>query len=164
MKSSTLRWLGYDVVPLVAWMGLIFALSSRPTLISIEDQLEAMLFYKTAHVIFYAMLAWLWWRALAPQRQMTWQLFGTVFVLTTLYGISDEIHQLYVPGRSCRLADVFFDASGAWAMLLLIRWEWQFSGTKFIKKARQLFAYPYIFLLFMMLVVALAVMDNDYDT
>jgi VanZ family protein len=43
------------------------------------------------------------------------------FVLTTLYGITDEIHQLYVPGRHGQPADVLFDAAGALAMILLIR-------------------------------------------
>ncbi len=114
------RW-RRDFVPLVLWMGLIFALSSQSKLISIEEPFSAMLFYKMAHIIFYAILAWLWWRALSPQRQLNWRLFLMAFILTTLYGVSDEIHQYYVPGRSSRLADVFFDASGAWAMILLIR-------------------------------------------
>ena len=26
--------------------------------------------------------------------------------------ISDEVHQIYVPGRSCELRDVFIDTSG----------------------------------------------------
>jgi VanZ family protein len=42
-------------------------------------------------------------------------------VLTTLYGVSDEFHQSFVSGRHGRLADVFFDAGGALAMILLIR-------------------------------------------
>ncbi|NTU88299.1 MAG: VanZ family protein [Actinobacteria bacterium] len=33
--------------------------------------------------------------------------------LSVLYAVSDEIHQLYVVGRSCRLTDVLIDASGA---------------------------------------------------
>lgn len=30
-----------------------------------------------------------------------------------LYACSDELHQLYVPGRSARFVDVFFDSAGA---------------------------------------------------
>ena len=30
-----------------------------------------------------------------------------------LYSISDEIHQIFVPGRSCELLDVFIDTCGS---------------------------------------------------
>ena len=30
-----------------------------------------------------------------------------------LYALSDEVHQIYVPGRSCELRDVFIDTSGS---------------------------------------------------
>jgi VanZ family protein len=103
------------------WMALIFVFSAQPTLIDIENEANEKIFYKTGHVLGYAALAWLWWRALAPQRQVGWSILLTAFGLAALYGISDEIHQLFVPGRHGRLADVFFDAAGAWAMILLIR-------------------------------------------
>lgn len=102
-------------------MGLIFILSAQPTLIEIEDEVDEKLFYKIAHIITYAILTWLWWRALAPNRQITWSSLWIAFVLVTLYGISDEFHQRFVPGRHGRLADVLFDASGALMMILLIR-------------------------------------------
>ncbi|MBI1876836.1 MAG: VanZ family protein [Chloroflexi bacterium] len=114
------RWLR-DIVPLVLWMAFIFIFSSQPGLIEIENEVNDKFFYKTAHFLAYAGLAWLWWRALVPQRQAGWAILLLAFALTTLYGVSDEIHQRFVPGRHGRLADVFFDAGGAWAMLLLIR-------------------------------------------
>lgn len=115
------RWLR-DFAPLIFWMALIFFLSSRSTLIDIENKAGEMSFYKTAHLVAYAILAWLWWRALAAGRQTTWPVLLAAFALTTLYGISDEIHQAYVPGRYSRLADVLFDAGGALLMVLLLRW------------------------------------------
>ncbi len=114
------RWLS-DFLPLFLWMALIFWLSSRSVLVEIEQEATEKLFYKTAHIFAYAVLAWLWWRALAPQRQITWAVLLGAFALATLYGISDEIHQLFVPGRHGRMADVLFDTSGALAMILLIR-------------------------------------------
>ncbi|MCK6625471.1 MAG: VanZ family protein [Anaerolineae bacterium] len=114
------RWLR-DFLPLVVWMAVIFLLSAQPTLIKIEDEAGEKLVYKTAHMLAYAGLAWLWWRALAPQRQVSWRDLLLAFGLATLYGVTDEIHQRFVPGRHGRLADVFFDAAGAWAMILLIR-------------------------------------------
>lgn len=121
LKISELpRWLR-DIAPLILVMVLIFFLSSRSRLIDIESQTQERLFYKTAHMLAYAVLMWLWWRALAPERQITWPLLAAAFVLTVLYAISDEIHQRYVPGRHGQVADVLFDSGGALAMLLLIR-------------------------------------------
>ncbi|MBE7552369.1 MAG: VanZ family protein [Anaerolineales bacterium] len=114
------RWLR-DMAPLVFWMLLIFVLSAQSRLIKIEDAADEKIFYKTAHFVAYAVLAWLWWRALAPQRQVAWPVLLLAFALAALYGISDEIHQLFVPGRHGQVADVLFDAAGAWAMILLIR-------------------------------------------
>ena len=121
LRIGTLpRWVR-DTLPLLLWMALIFVMSSRSRLIEIENGTDEKFFYKTAHFIAYAMLAWLWWRFLAPQRQFDWGVLWGAFVMTALYGISDEIHQLFVPGRNGQLADVFFDSAGALAMILLIR-------------------------------------------
>lgn len=38
--------------------------------------------------------------------------FIGAFSITTLYAISDEVHQLFVPGRSGRIIDVFIDMQG----------------------------------------------------
>jgi VanZ family protein len=118
--DRTPRWLR-DFVPLVFWLGLIFWLSSQPQLVQFDEPLTAMLFAKTAHFVVYGILAWLWWRALSSSRQLTWSILLTAFILTTLYGASDEIHQSYVLGRTGQFADVLVDASGALAMVLSIR-------------------------------------------
>jgi VanZ family protein len=33
--------------------------------------------------------------------------------VSTLYGVSDELHQLFVPGRNCDWHDVVADAAGS---------------------------------------------------
>ena len=114
------RWLR-DVAPLILWMALIFVLSAQSTLIEIESDAGEKFFNKSAHVIVYAILAWLWWRALTAQRQVTWPVLLTALTLTVLYGISDEYHQLFVPGRHGRVSDMLFDSSGALAMILVIQ-------------------------------------------
>lgn len=35
------------------------------------------------------------------------------FILAALYAVSDEIHQIFVPGRACKIFDVFVDSGGA---------------------------------------------------
>jgi VanZ family protein len=50
--------------------------------------------------------------------------------LTTAFGASDELHQLFVPGRSADLRDLIADATGAaagviaaWLAAAVIRWR-----------------------------------------
>lgn len=42
------------------------------------------------------------------------------FVISILYAISDEIHQLFIPGRSGMVQDVFIDGIGAVIGIILI--------------------------------------------
>ena len=44
---------------------------------------------------------------------------GWAWVVGTLYAASDEIHQLFVPGRSGQLRDVLLDSAGVAAGILL---------------------------------------------
>lgn len=118
--SAWPRWLR-DFVPLALWMGLIFFLSSQSVLIDIDNQVGDKTFYKSAHFFAYAVLMWLMWRALSPGRRAGWPVLLAALALTVLYGVSDEVHQLFVPGRHGRLADVLFDSAGALAMTLLLR-------------------------------------------
>ena len=41
------------------------------------------------------------------------------FLLGLMYAITDEIHQFFVPGRSCRIFDVFVDSCGVITGILL---------------------------------------------
>ncbi len=50
------------------------------------------------------------------------------FCIASLYAVTDEIHQYFVPGRSCEFRDVLIDAGGAafgilclWGMITLLR-------------------------------------------
>ncbi|MFQ5586510.1 MAG: VanZ family protein, partial [Thermodesulfobacteriota bacterium] len=99
-------------LPLVAYMGLIFYLSSRPDL---PDVMPGLTFGdKVAHLAAYALLAVLWVRALEKR----WtaidekRLFIIAVLCTGLYGISDEIHQYFVPGRSADFLDAIADIAG----------------------------------------------------
>lgn len=42
------------------------------------------------------------------------------FLLCVVYAISDEIHQLFVPGRSGQLRDVMIDSSGSFVGIVLV--------------------------------------------
>jgi len=99
-------------------MLIIFMFSSRPSteLPNFEDW--DYFVKKGAHTLGYGLLALAYWRGLnlePGKRQLAWG-------LAICYAITDEIHQIFVPGRHPSLFDIlFFDNLGA--MLGLILWE-----------------------------------------
>jgi VanZ family protein len=94
-----LAWL-----PAVAWAAVIFNLSSQSRL----PGPDAPGFDKVAHFGAYALLGWLLVRA--ADRSLLPLALGAV--LGVLYGAADEIHQMYVPGRSPDVMDWVADAAG----------------------------------------------------
>jgi len=90
-------------LPVVAWAALIFALSSVPDLGTGLGGWDLLL-RKLAHAAEYAVLGALLLRATGRR--------GLAFALGGLYAISDELHQMFVPGRMGRPLDVAIDALG----------------------------------------------------
>lgn len=39
-----------------------------------------------------------------------------------VYAVSDEIHQLFVPGRGAQVKDVMIDSTGAFAGIIIYSW------------------------------------------
>ena len=69
-----------------------------------------------ADVVLYTGLAFLFQWALtggAVRRRLVFGWAPIAFALTVLYGVSDEVHQSFVPGRGPSLIDIAFDAVGA---------------------------------------------------
>ena len=60
---------------------------------------------------------------------------GLAWLFSTLYGATDETHQLFVPGRSALLLDLLADAIGGAAVVLVI-WGAAAWITRMAKKAR----------------------------
>jgi VanZ family protein len=106
VSGSLLRlWL-----PVVAWAGLIFALSSVPDLGTGLGGWDLVL-RKLAHAGEFAVLGALLLRA--TDRAVV------AFVLGALYAVSDEVHQVFVPGRMGSPLDVAIDIVGVAAGVLL---------------------------------------------
>lgn len=103
--------------PVILHMALIFFVSS-----SADPGLPSQLSDKTAHVGAYGLLAVLILRALVGGflRQATWPRAILAFVVTVLYGATDELHQRFVPERSPEVLDVVADAVGACAGVVLL--------------------------------------------
>lgn len=70
---------------------------------------------KSGHSIGYALLAVVLLRAFARGRLsgVTWTAGLAAIALATMYGVSDEFHQSFVPGRSPDRFDVVADCVGA---------------------------------------------------
>lgn len=80
-----------------------------------EEIVESLQFIvrKGAHFTVYALLGML---CMAPAFVMLHRLTRSAFAawgIAVLYAVTDEIHQYFVPGRSCEVRDVLIDAGGA---------------------------------------------------
>jgi VanZ family protein len=135
-SSGSSEW-----ILLIIWMGIIFLMSTDslsfaktskiivPILHSIFPffsmktiQSLHFLIRKGAHFTEYAILSWLWFRTLQA-RDPAWSSRSALlaFLLSSLYAMTDEFHQSFVPSRGPSWTDVGIDASGAAFALLILR-------------------------------------------
>jgi VanZ family protein len=111
VKLQRARSLLFYWAPVALFMAVIFIGSSIPDLQGIPGGFSD----KTAHGSEYAVLGLLMARALAGPRwlSITWPYVVGAIVLSALYGVSDEVHQRFVPGRDYDVRDMMADATGA---------------------------------------------------
>lgn len=103
-------------LPAVAWAAAIFWVSSQPTVPLPRVTNIDKLGHYAAYTVLGALLAFATDRSRLP--------LLAAFVLGALYGISDELHQSYVPGRSADPLDWAADVAGvATACFLYHRWR-----------------------------------------
>lgn len=112
MKSWK-RW-----IPAVIGMAAIFYFSSRTgddlngLLPFFHLILPSMAGFDWGHFVAYYLLAWCFLWAVTSGKP-GWKSMLLVILLCFLYGITDEFHQRYVPGRSPDLSDLRNDTIGA---------------------------------------------------
>jgi VanZ family protein len=114
---TVLRKLDPWAAPLVL-MAIIFFFSAQPNLSSGLGWTDHV-GRKLVHASEYALLCFLWWRALRTVLDRTAALVPA-WLLATLYAISDEYHQGFVSGRHSSWVDVAIDSMGAAVCALLI--------------------------------------------
>jgi VanZ family protein len=109
-------------LPPIALMAVIFALSAQPDLNSGLGTID-LVGRKIVHMSEYALLCFLWWRALRtvlpPGRAL-----ALAFLVAVAYAATDELHQRSVAGRHGTPVDVAIDAAGAGLAALAVR-RWQ---------------------------------------
>src|SRR5258708_5316874 len=120
-QASMRQW-----IPVIVWGLLIFCLSTSafsavntakiidpilklmvPGISAAAIDVGHMLIRKSAHFTEYGVLFWLLIRGPMAERPYL------ALMLCVVYALSDEGHQVFVPGRSASLYDVALDSSGA---------------------------------------------------
>lgn len=109
-------------LPVFVWTLLIFTFSSLSTPETSQIYWQDFIIKKTAHMIEYGFLALLIYRALKGYDMETTKAVILSIFLAALYGLSDELHQSFTPGREPRIRDVAFDTIGA-SLAMLILWK-----------------------------------------
>lgn len=115
----------YIIATLVYCAGIFWESSqSRPVKTDIHFAQDD----KVAHILLYGGLTAvvsLGIRRSGKPAKPAWQFWAPI-VFATLYGISDEFHQRFVPMRSCDIFDVMADTTGATlAQIVLCGWAWK---------------------------------------
>ena len=147
-----------SVTALILWMGIIFYFSaqeavesagqSRGVLKVIGNIIEAVtgnpmefsgeglyaaekLIRKTAHFFVYFILGMI--AVNSVYRFCTRKILWVSECICILYAISDEVHQLFVPGRSGQISDVLLDSVGAMTGILLVAFVYRLFKVRRLK-------------------------------
>lgn len=127
-KKKILMWILF-----LCWISFIFYMSNQPAVISDQQsgfvidlitalgidieskfgELTNFAVRKTAHVSEYCILAFIAYNLVRCYTEKKNHARLYCIVIVFLYACTDEIHQLFVPGRSGMFRDVLIDTSGA---------------------------------------------------
>jgi VanZ family protein len=112
----------YYWVPPLTWMGLIFYMSSQKSIAITTNVVTDFVTFKTLHMIEYAFLFFLFYRAFQSIKSKANKISGLFsFPIVILYSLTDELHQLFIPSRQGRIRDVLFDIFGMLVMYVIIK-------------------------------------------
>ena len=118
------RFFAFYWLPAIAWMIFIFFLSSHTKVSVTHYFISDFIIFKTLHIIEYAILYFLLFRAFYPINNK-WLSLKYKFILPIIigffYSVTDELHQLFVPTRSGQLKDTGFDLLGIILMYTFIK-------------------------------------------
>lgn len=123
MKNNKL-----SIIFTLAWMIIIFTMSSFNSIESANQsnyivniisnvlninniELLNLIIRKLAHYIEYLILGILVINMFIKNNIPQSYLISIIFCI--IYAISDEIHQLFVPGRACQIKDILIDSIGS---------------------------------------------------
>lgn len=112
------RWV-LKVIPFL-YMGLIWFLSSKPADAYVRFSYADSLIKESMHLIEFAILYVLFVLFLAVDGKLTKKANWISAVVACLYGLTDEIHQFFVPYRSCTVIDLIKDVTGVTVCFIIV--------------------------------------------
>ena len=94
----------------MVWVAITFVVSHQPVVVIPFGAPDYV-----AHAINYAVLGVLlvWALAGGQWRAITGSVIAAAVLLAVVFGIADEFHQSFIPGREATVKDVIADAVGA---------------------------------------------------
>jgi len=105
-------------LPPLVLMAVIFFFSAQPNLNSGLGWIDTV-GRKFVHASEYALLCFLWWRALRTKLDRT-RALAAAWLITVAYAATDEYHQTFITGRHGTWVDVAIDGMGAGIFVLLM--------------------------------------------
>lgn len=77
---------------------------------------KEFILHKIGHIVFYSLLTYLVYINLKKRKRDLF--YAWVFI--TFFGLTDEMHQAYIVGRSGRIMDVYLDSASGLFMIIAI--------------------------------------------
>ena len=118
----------------IAYMILIYSLSSIPgngnripskIIAFIKPEIQNIL-----HIPEYGILVFLWFYALLNFYETIPQSIRIAMLISVIYGVLDEVHQFFVPGRYMGLTDIALDLTGVMLMGFYLRHSGSYQQNK----------------------------------
>lgn len=113
--------------PLILWTVFIYYLSSVPA-----RDIKTTIPDYVVHMIEYGILSLLIYRVVAAVHGESVRSHIGTWICAIIFGVTDEIHQFFIPGRTPSFRDLSFDALGA-GLMLWVLWKLLPKMPKFIK-------------------------------
>jgi len=108
VKNFFIFWL-----PVILYASVIFYLSNLPNVSPNLGKVWDIIITNIAHFVEYFILSVLFSRAMSHTTSLSKVYMGGITVIScTLYAISDEIHQSFVPARTASIWDLLIDVAG----------------------------------------------------
>jgi len=108
-------------LPAVIWASLIYYMSSRSSIQTVDVYWQDFLIKKIAHFTEYFIFTVLVYRALSNTTNFSKKKSLVLsFVITVIYAALDEFHQSFIPGREPKIRDVVIDSIGSISAILCL--------------------------------------------
>ena len=119
-----INYLIFYWLPTFIWMAIIFYFSSRQSVSVSSDYYLNFIFFKFLHLSEYAILYFLIYRSIASLKNKFFNQANKYYypiLISILYAVSDEIHQLFTPTREGKIRDILIDIAGILIMYTVIK-------------------------------------------